>query len=294
MNGTTTQLTQALKPLGDCKSNYNGLKYNCPKCEKTGALIDKFNLEVSLKKNVFHCWACNYKGTLWKLIKDYGFKEFLHLFVTVHAPEEQEEEKKIFEIPQYIVNVLNNKEATDYLLSRGLTKDKIREREIKFCYAGVFKDAIIFPSYSLKGELTAFVIHWFKQKRYSVRKNDNFVSFYECFIDKRAPIILTEGVYDALVVPNAIPLLGTVPSKKLQTFLSNTEVVYVPDTDVKKTLQKQIIKDLRSVCQTVHRCRLLSVYKDINELYCKNRVVLVQELKQFYLTSKELIHDRQT
>ena len=293
MVGTQSQLIQALKPLGECKTNYNGLKYDCPRCLKSGTGEGKTNLEVSHKKNVFHCWACNYKGTIWKLIKDSGFKEYLHLFDNrIATPEDEEEEKKLFEIPQYIINVLNNTEATDYLLSRGLTKEKIREREIKFCYAGSFKDGIIFPSYNLQGSLTAFVVHFPKQKRYTVRKNDNFVAFYESLIDKRAPIILTEGVYDALVVPNSIPMLGTTVSKVLLSFLANTEVIYVPDTDVKKSVKTQSIKSLNSVCTKVHSCALLSVYKDVNELYVKNKVVLVSELKQFYLSNKELIHDK--
>ncbi len=284
MLGTEKQLTLALKPLGIVKTNYNGLKYNCKCCEKSGSPIDKFNLEVSYKKNMFHCWACGYSGSIWKLIKDYGYKEYLHLFNThVRTLEEEEKEEKAFELPQYVINVLNNKEASSYLLGRGLTKEKIRERQIKFCYAGDFKDGIIFPSYNLEGELTAFVIHFPKQKRYSVRKNTNFNGFYESFIDKRVPIVLVEGVYDALVVPNAIPMLGTHSiSKGLLTFLSNTKVIYIPDTDVKKPLQKQMVKSLETVCAEVNLYKILPIYKDVNEIFTSNRLVLVNSLKHFY------------
>lgn len=287
MLGTSKQLELALRPLGQVKTNYNGLKYNCPICEKSGSPIDKFNLEVSLKKNMFHCWACGYSGSIWKIIKEKGYKEYLHLFDThIHKAEEEEEEKVIFEIPQYVINVLNNKESTDYLLSRGLTKEKIRERQIKFCYAGHFKDGIVFPSYNLAGELTAYVVHFPKQKRYTVRKNTNFVGFYESFIDKRTPIILAEGVYDALVAPNAMPMLGTHSiSKDMLSFLANTNVIYIPDTDVKKPLQKLMLKNLKTVCKEVNLYKILPVYKDINQIFVSNRLVLVNSLKQFYSTN---------
>lgn len=286
MLGTETQLIQALKPLGQVKKNYNGIKYDCPICLKAGSGIDKFNLEISIKKNMFHCWCCGYSGSIYKIVKERGFKEFLHLFktFTLIKEEDEEEGKKIFELPKYCLNVLNDKDSTDYLLSRGLTKEKIREREIKFCYAGQFKDGIIFPSYSLEGELTAFIIHFPKQKRYSIRKGPNFVGFYESFIDKKSPIILVEGVYDALVVPNALPMLGTHSiTSTLLTFLSNTNVIYIPDTDVKEPLRKQTMKTLKTVCSNTQLYKILPIYKDTNEIFTKNKLALVNSLKQFYI-----------
>lgn len=275
----------ALKPLGPFKRNHSQLKFNCPICEKSGSAVDKFNLEVKISttSGYYHCWACNYKGTLYKLVKEYGYKEYLHLFDTRPQIEKDEDkEKKIFELPQYVFNVLNHQESTDYLLSRGLTKEKIREREIKYCYSGLSKDGIIFPSYNLNGELTAYVVHFPKLKKYYVHKKENFVCFYESFIDKHAPIILTEGVYDALVVPNAIPTLGTSLLKGLQTFLTNTEVIYIPDTDVKASLLKQTIRVLSSVCKQVH-FHILERYKDVNEAFTQDKVVFTDSLRQFYL-----------
>ena len=280
------QLLAALKPLGVCKERNGQIKINCPICEKSGSAIDKYNLEVKASSvgGFFHCWACNYKGTLYKLVKEYGFKEYLHLFDTRPAYEKGEgKEAVIFELPHHIYNVLNHKESTEYLLSRGLTKEKIREREIKYCYSGVSKGTIIFPSYSSTGELKAFVIHQPKLKKYYVNKKENFVCFYESFIDKRVPIILTEGVFDSLVIPNAIPILGTTVFENLLIFLSYTEVIYAPDGDLLKKIKKETFKKLQSVCEKTHFLSLPPKCKDINEAFIKDKVVLIDSLRQFYL-----------
>ena len=57
----------------DSKSQYG---YNCPEC---GLDEKKGNLEISLEKHLFHCWACgginNMQGSLGKLIFKYGTKQ---------------------------------------------------------------------------------------------------------------------------------------------------------------------------------------------------------------------------
>lgn len=288
MNGTYQQLKLALKPLGDYKESYHQLKFDCPLCRKSGQGFSKTNLEVKYMNQPFggvmHCWACSYSGSVWKLIKDFGNKEYLSLFGGDRLNLEDKKEKpSLLELPKHIFSAANNQEAVNYLLGRGITKDIINKRQIKFCYSGDFKDAIIFPSYNTKEELTAFVIHFFKQKRYEVRKSPSFISFYESHIDKRSPIALVEGVYDCLSIPNSIPLLGTTISEALLNALSNTHVIYIPDSDVRISLRKQIIKQLEAVCQNVSYYKTNSIYKDINEAYIGNKLELINSLKQFYI-----------
>lgn len=288
MNGSFAQLKLALVSLGHYEEHGQQLRFNCPICEKLGS-HNKHNLEVRYMNQPWgglsHCWACGYSGSAYKVIRDYGNRDYLPLFSGESLHLEEEKPKLSFELPKHIINVLNHTEATTYLLSRGLTKEKIRERQIKYCYAGKLKECILFPSFNSKGELTACIIHHYKQFRYEIRKNSNFVLFYETFIDKQSPIILVEGVYDALVIPNAIPILGTSISEELITFLSNTSVIYAPDKDVKPSLQVEIIKKLESVCKKVNYYKQFPLYKDINETYIKNKIVLVNSLKQFYSTN---------
>jgi DNA primase len=285
MIGTFHQLELALKPLQNLTSTTNGLKADCPVCLKSGSGDNKKNLEISYSKNMVHCWSCNYHGGLYKAIKDFGFKEYLHLFKFKKniATEDEEVENKIFELPKYVYNVLNKDQATEYLLSRGLTKEIIREREIKYCYSEKYKDYIIFPSYNNKGSLIGYIAHNFITKKYYILKNvENFICFYESFIDKRSPIILTEGVYDALVVPNAIPLTGLTISQSLLSFLTNTTIILAVDNDVKLQTLKTLIKKVSSVCKEVFLLKIDFKCKDVNDSFLKNKTELINNLKQFY------------
>ena len=68
--------------LGDSKQGQylNGIEqyqFCCPKCaEENGGVADnKFNLEINFKLGKYHCWKCDSKGNIIKLIKKYGGNE---------------------------------------------------------------------------------------------------------------------------------------------------------------------------------------------------------------------------
>ena len=74
--------------LGESKSAFdeNNFQYQfpCPKCiERNGqSEARKFNLEVNIKRQLFHCWSCNsidehMSGSIVKLIKMYGNETLL-------------------------------------------------------------------------------------------------------------------------------------------------------------------------------------------------------------------------
>ncbi len=288
------QYIRALKPLGEYKLRGHQLQFDCPHCLKAGSSPGKFNLEINTQSNIFNCWACRYSGHISKLIKEKGYKEYIDLFSDkkIHDfnKEESLEYERIFSLPKYITNACNNEQAKQYLLSRGLIEEKIKERNIKYCYSGKFKDCIIFPSYDEHEEVNCFVSHNLKTKKYTVNKKDTFFCFYETFIDKRSPVFLTEGVYDALSIPNAIPLLGVSISKELLTYLSNTTVVLAMDNDLNPRVKKQLYKQLYSVCKKV--IQLPFKGKDINESFLKNKLQLVETIQAIY-TNKQ-IYDYQT
>ena len=141
-------------------------KYSvCPKCEsELGNALDKYNLEVNYNKNngVWHCWACNQHGSLFTLIRKYGSKAFLDLFKNLEYGllKTEEKEELPLELPKYSINVLNIPAAANYLLNdRKIPKQKIKERNVKYCYNGEYKDCIIFPSYDIENKLNGFVSH---------------------------------------------------------------------------------------------------------------------------------------
>lgn len=283
--GSLQQLKLALKPLSECKEQYNQLRYDCPICLKSGTGLDKHNLEVkyiSSGKGMFHCWACGYKGSVYRLIKDFGYKEYLDLFST-SLDKTTDSKKKDFSIdlPKYNISALNDKEVFNYLQLRGVTKDLVKERKIRYCYSDELKDCILFPNYNEQLELTGVVAHNYKTKKYKIFKSSSFTFFYEKFIDKNFPITITEGIYDCLVIPNSIPLLGLVLSDYLLDFLDNTVLVLMIDSDVLNRKQKQLLNKLKKInCKVIYGN--LSPYKDINEYYVKDSKELKTTLIKVY------------
>lgn len=278
------QVIKALLPLGDFKESGSQLKYNCPVCEANGAPDNKFNLEVNYEKNAFHCWAHGYKGTIFKLVTDLGIKELASLFKVDRSDLDKEEKQvKILELPEDSYTVLRNKEATAYLINqRGLTKEQIKQRSIKWCYGGRQKNCIIFPSYGTNGALNYFVSHNLISKKYYKCSAPNNICFYESFIDRRAPVIVTEGVYDALVVPNALPCLGAALTETALTFLANCNVILAFDSFFDKKLLKKSQADLKALGCNVDVLKIPVDYDDLNEIADQNKPLLKQLLLPYY------------
>ena len=286
MKGSREELLKALRSLGTYKVISNQIKFNCPKCEdELGMLHNKFNLEVNYTKNAHHCWACGQHGTLYDLIKKYGYKEYLSLFKTEKSDEidfRKEEIRKEVELPRYIKCALNCPETKEYLLSRGLTEKKILQREISICYGGFYNGQIVFPSYNSNKELTFVLYHDFKNNQYRKRKSSSFICFYENFIDRHSLITLTEGVYDAFSAPNAIPLLGNEINKELLEFLADCRVLLILDSDLDKKIIQNRIKQLKSVCKEVLIYKLNAIRKDLNAFYTEDAKMVQKELKVYY------------
>jgi len=281
---TKKQIITALVPLGDFKENGDQLKYNCPLCEANGAPVDKFNLEVNIIKEMYHCWACHDSGGLAKAARKFGLAEYAPLFSKKKDNEDEEiEESKILELPEQSYSVLRNQEATDYLLNeRGLTREIIKQRNIKWCFGGRQKNSIVFPSYLPNGALNYFVSHDFITKKYYKCKAPNNICFYESFIDRRVPVIVTEGVYDALVIPNGCPGLGTTLTESTLTLLNNCDVIIAFDSFIEKKVVKKAYGDLKSMGCNVEILEVPVEYEDLNDLALNNKPLLKSLLLPFY------------
>jgi len=280
--GSIQQLIQALTPMGLPKYLGSQIKYNCPQCEnELGMDPDKYNLEINFAKQAFKCWACGQHGSIYTLIKKYGHKEFLSLFKGTKNEIVEEKQSEILVLPANLVSIFSIKEAYDYLLSRGLTKEQIKERDIKYCYEGEYKNCIIFPSYDSEKKLNAFVSHNLSTKKYKKKKNKDFKCFYESFIDKRSLIIITEGVYDSLVIPNGLPLLGLEINEELLDFLSECNVLLIIDNDVDETVRNTLIEKIQAVC-IIRNHSINTDYKDLNEYHINDKENLREEIKIYY------------
>jgi DNA primase len=106
-----------------------------------------------------------------------------------------------------------------YLYKRGIDDSDILKYNIGYCDDGLYSNRIIIPSYDVDGKLNFFVGRDFYNSKMKYRNSPttkNIIGF-DLFINWDEPIILCEGVFDAMAFKrNAIPLFGKTIMSKLQ------------------------------------------------------------------------------
>lgn len=200
--------------------------FNCPICDGGR---NKFNLGVNTVKKLFHCWSCDYRGGLEYLISKHGSARQLEKYseVLLYLARERLSSKytdktldsehlnlgSFRSLKTSWADSLHYRAAMNYLNTRKISGDIIKEWDICYSEDGKYKNRIIIPSKSESGQLEYFVARAFydsvvpKYRNPSVSKQS--IIFGEKFIDWKKPVILVEGVFDAIVLYNSIPLLGT-------------------------------------------------------------------------------------
>jgi len=207
--------------------------FPCPFCRH-----HKKKLSINTEKNVFKCWICDAVGSIGKLIYKFGTrdqkqewkKEYGRVdvsdFDNLFAPQEEFKHTQRIKLPEELISLassdlpLNARRATRYLKSRNVTDADILKWKIGFCASGEYKNRIIFPSFDDEGYCNYFVARtytdeWLKYKNPPVSKN---IVFNELYVDWSKDIILVEGVFDAVVAGNAIPLLGSTLREDTELF----------------------------------------------------------------------------
>lgn len=247
--------------LGEPKNHYENksqISFDCPVCSYDIKGLDKGdgkgNLEVNYEYNVYKCWACsethNTHGTLYKLIRRYGSKNDLELYKLVNPdiikPKvEIDVEKKVIDgLPDNFISLTEEsdceeyKKAIEYLTKRNIGKDIIEKYNIGYCGYGEYGGRIIFPSYDMYGDINYFLGRSYNKYSKLKYKNPDIskteIIFNEQKINWDSNIYLVEGVFDHIVVPNSIPLLGKVLSdnlfKKLLKY-SESKIIVLLDSD---------------------------------------------------------------
>jgi DNA primase len=153
---------------------------------------------------------------------------------------------------------------------------------------------VIVPSYDKNGELNYFFGRSFtpnSSKKANPPTSKEIIPF-ELLINWSLPIILCEGMFDAISIKrNAIPLLGKTISKHLmkQIISSSVKKVYIAlDKDAIKQSLK-IVEDLMNYGKKVYLVDLNE--KDPNDLGFENFLKIVQNtlpIDQYKLLDKKL------
>lgn len=290
--------------LGRSKETSKGNHaFFCPKCKK-----DKPKLEVNCiitqdKKNPYHCWVCDYKGTtiksLFRFLKVPSEKyEELNIILGTsykYSKEDLKQPEYQIELPKEFQSFINldkrniiGRHALTYLLKdRKISFEDIIKHNIGFCETGQYRNKVIIPSYSKEGKVDYFVARAFDEssKKIDAPKSDkNFIGF-ESLINWSQPIIITEGPFDAISAKrNAIPLFGKSISPKLkqQLMLNRVKQIYLSlDEDALKTTIK-ISEELLGLGKKLYVVRLDG--KDINEIGFKHYTEIIQNSHPFTLS----------
>jgi len=269
--------------LGPYTRSGGEVLFSCPFCKH-----HKKKLSVNIHKNVFKCWICDANGkSLSKLVRKFGntdarfkwskFEDRIEIGDFDNLFEDQKPELEVLiNLPANFVSLANKslpitaKGPLKYLSERGITKKDILRWKIGYCSDGEYANRVIIPSFNKDGYVNYFVARsWIDEfPRYKNPQASKNIIFNELFVDWTKPIILTEGVFDAVKAGNAIPLLGSTMkenSKVFQEIVKREIPVYLAlDPDAQKK-QDWITEMLLSYDVPVYSVDV-SGYKDVGEM----------------------------
>jgi DNA primase len=224
--------------------------FHCPFCNH-----HKKKLQVNCETQKWHCWVCNQGGhkigiLLRKLNAPKNIiSEVLKILGDYKGVKHEKDEKTKYDVslPQCYKPLWKKsddplyKNAIHYLKQRNIGSLDILRYSIGFCSSNGYSNRVIIPSYDADGKLNYFMARdmfpnsKFKYKNPPMSKDT--VGF-ELFINWKEPIVLCEGVFDAIAIRNnVIPLFGKFPSKTLVKRLVEKKVkkIYVAlDEDAKQ------------------------------------------------------------
>ena len=201
----------------------------------------KPKLQINVQTQKWHCWISNQGG-----------HKLYQLFKKLKATKEQYDElrdivgeskslssfkskvkEKTLHLPKEFHPLWNGgdsiikRHALSYISKRGMGMADIIRYNIGYCSEGLYTNRIIVPSYDCDGNINYFVGRdiysgGMKYKNPPISKD---VIGFDLFINWDEPIVLCEGVFDAMAIKrNAIPLFGKTIPKKLMKKIYEKQV----------------------------------------------------------------------
>ena len=273
--------------------------FHCPFCNHR-----KPKLEINMATNEeghnpWECWVCQTRGrTIRSLLYQLKTPKEQAAEILKYLPKGVQIEYKglsIIELPKEFqplyaastTSVVANM-VRKYLYDRGLTDNDFIKYGIGYATTGDFGGRVIIPSYSESNQLNFFVArtydgNYFKYKNPEASKD---IIFFENLINWSQPIILCEGVFDAIAIKrNAIPILGKSISTSLykKIITSKTQDIYVALDSDARDRALQIAEKFLNEGKNVFLIELPD--KDPSEMGFESFTKLVQQAKELDLSS---------
>jgi len=279
---------EAKKILNETLGNYidkgHEFIFSCPSCNH-----HKRKFSVNLNKNVFKCWVCDYRGrNIRRIIRRFGSfiqlqkwdaisgRADLERFADLFNEYEPETGSQKIQLPEEFVSLTSEKlpatgrYAMKYLDSRGVTKADILKWKIGFCFEGEFRNRIIIPSFDEDGDCSYFIARSYTGDSYKYKnpRASKDIVFNDLFIDWNKDLVLVEGVFDALIAGNAVPILGSTlrsDADLLRKIVRNDTPIYIAlDPDAAKK-ERRIIEMLLRYDIELYKIDV-SDYEDIGSM----------------------------
>jgi len=201
---------------------------DCPFCGDK-----KQNLSINPYRMLVHCWRCNYGSNVWGLFKRCGIPFFIKedtsfvgfkkgiLSGNLYNMKDDNMSKKVM-LPRGSIQLWKNwhnpqyYEVVQYLKNRNVSYYDVMSYNIYYTDDGIYTRRVIVPIYD-NGVLVCFVARTIdsdNKKKYlnasGVKLKKVGILFNIDMAFNFNPIILTEGVFDAIAVgDDAVALLGT-------------------------------------------------------------------------------------
>lgn len=237
--------------LGKSKPSTKGNHaFHCPFCKH-----HKPKLEIDPTTGFYHCWTCepatkgrNLVSLLKKVHANSSQISEMRTYFPDGKGEFQDKTYSVVELPKEFNSLakvstkLSFRQAKAYINKRGISDMDIVKYNIGYCEVGKYKNSVIIPSYNKSGQLNYFISRSFEKdpaRKYNAPScNKNELIGFEYYINWKVPVILCEGIFDAIALKrNAIPLFGkTIPKSLMMKLVeSDVKTVYLAlDNDALK------------------------------------------------------------
>ena len=270
--------------LGHYSDKGSELLFACPSCNH-----HKRKFSVNVDKNAYKCWVCDYHGrSVRRLIRRFGSyiqlqkwdrisdRTDLERFDELFMEGVSGEGKTTVQLPEEFISLCSDKipatgtYAYRYLQARGITKADILKWKIGYCFSGEYRNRIIIPSFDDDGDCSYFIARSYTGDSYKYKnpRSSKDIVFNELFINWNEDLTIVEGVFDALVAGNAVPILGSTlrsGSDLLRKIVYNDTPIYIAmDPDAAKK-ERRIIKMLLEYDIELYKIDV-SGYEDIGSM----------------------------
>tara|TARA_Y100000592_G_scaffold97356_1_gene167927 strand:- start:1274 stop:2212 length:939 start_codon:yes stop_codon:yes gene_type:complete len=298
------KLTILSEVLGSYRRANDEYLFHCPYCNH-----HKKKMSINFSVNAFKCWICDQRGkNIYRLVRKFGNykqrQQYLELIGRLDLSEfdkilneiNEVEEQQVIDLPDEFTSLCNRNlplsstRATDYLFSRGIERNEILKWKIGYCEKGRYGGRVIIPSFNSDGNVNYFIARSYvgHNRRYLNPPCGRDIIFNELSVDWDEPLILVEGVFDAIVAgENAIPILGSTlrnDSRLFQAIAAHDTPVYLAlDPDAEKKA-KWIIRSMLQYDVEIHKVPI-DDYEDIGSM---SPETFKEKLQQSELINSEM------